>query len=356
MIEIRPGTDADRPEIVARIEEVFGSEPAARTDRLWDWQWHQDPRLPTPGYQGIVAEWRGQIIGNLATIPAGLHIAGEPVTAHWFVDVLVHWGLLRQALRERRAASAAGPDLSRGLAAALFDHPNAGPIQLGKHIADPMMVICERVGFTPIAGSGSWHRRVSLKHTLGRAIGQPLGALIGTLADLGLPRGPKPRLPVAVLPGAFDTRFDRLWEEVRPLYPAICRRDAQTLNWRYRQHPAGHYQILTAGDRDRLRGYAVLLTYTKERRRRAKIVDLLTAPGDAEAIRSLLAAALCALRTWRAERVEVFACGDGRAAVLSALGFSPRLTKSERPQPLIARALPVAAAGIYVTQGDGDGG
>jgi len=357
MIEIRPGTDADRPQIIARIAEVFGPAPAARAQRLWDWQWHEDPRLPTPGYRGIVAEWRGQIIGNLGTIPAGLHIGGEPVTAHWFVDVLVHWGLMRQALKGHRGqARSGGPDLSQGIAAALFDHPAAGPIQFGKHISDPMMTILERVGFTATPGSASMHRRVSLRHTLGRALGGPLGRLLGTAADLGLTLGPRPRLPLAVLDGDFDGRFDRLWEQVRDQYPAICRRDAAALNWRYRRHPEGDYQVITTGDGEPLRGYCVLLTYDKGRRRWAKLVDLLTAPGDTEAIRALLGGALRRLRAQGAERVEIFACGPGLAADLGSLGFTPRLTKSGRPQPLLARALPPAAAGIYVTQGDGDGG
>ncbi len=358
MITIRPGTDADRPQIVERIAEVFGREHAQRAERLWDWQWHQDPRLPTPGYRGMVADWRGQIIGTLSTAPAGLHLGGTPVPAHWCFDVLVHWGLMRQALKEhRRSAPANAPDLSGGIAAALMDQAAAGQIQLAKHISDPMMAILERIGFTATCASGSLHRRVSLKHTLGRALGPRLGGLIGSLADLALPRGARPQLPVEVLTGAFDARFDHLWEAVHPRYPAICRRDAQTLDWRYRRHPeSDHYQALITGDGARLRGYAVLLTYTKGQRRWAKIVDLLTAPEDREAIHALMAGALCALRTWRAERVEVFACGDGIRAIFQSMGFVPRLTKSDRPQPLMVRALPAAGEGIYVTQGDGDGG
>ena len=357
MIEIRPGTDADRPQIITRIAEVFGPGPAARVDRLWDWQWNEDPRLPTLGYRGIVAEWRGEIIGNLTTIPTGLHIGGEPVTAHWFVDVLVHFGLMRQALKDhRRNPPTTGPDLSHGIAAALFDHPNAGPIQFGKHISDDMMTIIERIGFIPTAGSGSMHRRVSLKHTLGRSIGRPLGGLVGAVADLALPLWRRPRLPLETLTGPFDARFDRLWEEVRGRYPAICRRDAATLQWRYRRHPEGDYQVITTSDGARLRGYVVLLTYNKGRRRWAKLVDLLTAPGDTEAVRALVSGALRILRQQGAERVETFACGGGIADCLGSLGFTGRLTKSGRPQPLMARALPPAAAGIYVTQGDGDGG
>ena len=357
MIAIRPGTDADRPQIVARIGEVFGEATAQRAEGLWDWQWHQDPRLAEPGYRGIVAEWRGQIIGTLSTIPAGLHIGGEPVTAHWCVDMLVHWGLMRQALKDhKRSAPAGAPDLSRGIAAALLDHPAAGPIQLAKHIADPMMAIITRMGFVAVEGSGSMHRRVSLRHTLGRHLGHRVGGLIGALADLGLPLGGRPRLPVELLSGGFDERFDHLWDQVRTLYPAICLRDARTLDWRYRRHPLGDYQALTVADGTRLRGYAVVLTSAKGKRRWAKLVDLLTLPGDTEAAQSLVAGALRHLRSCRAERVEVFACNARSTGLYASMGFTPRLTKSDRPQPLMVRALPAAAQGIYVTQGDGDGG
>jgi hypothetical protein len=356
VIEIRPGTDLDRPQILARIAEVFGATQAARTDRLWDWQWHQDPRLPTPGYRGLVAVWRGHVVGALSTIPAGLHIEGRPVTAHWCVDVLVHWGLLRQALKDaERQAPVDAPDLSRGVAAALLDHPAAGPIQLAKHISDPMMAIIERLGFTAVAGSGSVDRRVTIRHPLGQVLGPRLGGWLGALGDLALPRIPAPRLAVEPLASVFDGRFDHLWETVRPLYPAICLRDARTLDWRYGRHPEGGYQVLTVGDAARLRGYVVVLAHPKGRRRWGKIVDLLTAPGDAEAIAALVAGALGVLRTERAERVEAFACSAQVAAVLGSLGFAPRLTKSDRPQPLMARALPEVAAGIHVTQGDGDG-
>ena len=357
MIAIRPGTDADRPQIIARIGEVFGEATAQRAEDLWDWQWHQDPRLARPGYRGVVAEWRGQIIGTLSSIPAGLHIGGEPVTAYWCVDILVHWGLMRQALKDhKRSAPAGAPDLSGGIAAALLDHPLAGPIQLAKHIADPMSAIGRRMGFVALEGSGSMHRRVSLRHTLGRHLGHGVGGLIGALADLGLPLGGRPRLPVELLSGGFDERFDRLWDQVRTLYPAICLRDTRTLDWRYRRHPLGGYQTLTVADGTRLRGYAVVLTSARGKRRWAKLVDLLTLPGDTEAADSLVAGALRHLRSCRAERVEVFTCDARSTGLYGSLGFSPRLTKTERPQPLLVRALPEAAQGIYVTQGDGDGG
>jgi hypothetical protein len=357
MIEIRPGTDADRPQILERMEEVFGAEPARRAEHLWDWQWHQDPRLPSPGYRGVVADWDGRIIGVLSTIPAGLHIGGKPVRAWWFVDVLVHWGLTRQALREHRRASAHGSvDLSQGIAAALFDHPAAGPIQLGKHIADSMMTIGHRLGFAYLPDTGSLQRRVSTRYPLGRVLGTTLGGLVGAVADLALPPIPRPPLPVRVRDDPFDAGFDRLWESVKTAYPAICRRDSTLLDWRYRRHPDGDYHILALDSDEGLRGYGVIKVFERNGRRRAKLVDLLTAPQDREAQQALLAAALRELRRQRVERVECFCSDPGLAAVLKGAGFSPRVSKTQRPQPLMTRRLPPEASGIYVTQGDGDGG
>ena len=68
------------------------------------------------------------------------------------------------------------------------------------------------------------------------------------------------------------------------------------------------------------------------------------------------AGALGALRRQRVERVEIFVCGPGLGRILADLGFTPRLTKTQRPRPLMVRHLPESARGLYVTQGDGDGG
>jgi hypothetical protein len=357
MIDIRPGTDADRPRVIESVSEVFGDAAAQRAARYWDWQWQLDPRLPAPGYRGIVAEWDGRIIGNLATQPAGLSIAGRAVTAWWTVDALVHWGLTRQALRaSRKQGGPRDARLSGGIAAALFDHPGAGPIQLAKHISDPMMAILERIGFEPQAETGSRHRRVSTRHLIGRALGTGLGDLGGRLADLALPRIPAPRLAVHPLTGGFDPRFDDLWDRLRAAYPAICRRDAALLNWRYGQHPDQDYSTLILESEDGLRGYVVIKDFERKRRRRGRLVDLAHLPGDDPAIDALLAAALGELRRRRVERVECFASGAEVMRALSRIGFRPRLTKSGRVQPLMVRRLPDPRPEVQVTLGDGDGG
>lgn len=360
MIEFRPGDDADKPQILARTAEVFGAGPAQRMEALWDWQWHRDPRLPSPGYRGVIAEWRGRVIGHLATIPAGLHIGGEPVQAWWFVDVLVHWGLTREAMREQRRVDAASqPDLSRGLAAALFDHPIAGPIQLGKHVSDPMSTIGRRIGFVPCPDTGGAQRRISVRHPVGRMLGARLGDLAGAVIDPLLGPNPRSGLSVRIHDGPFDGRFDALWASVRGAFPAICRRDAALLNWRYRDCPDLEARVLILEDDGALRGYCVIRAFDRPGRpprRLGKILDLLTAPGDRIAQRALLGGAIPALRQLRAERVECFYSGADLWYLLAEFGFAPKTTNSGRARPLLTRHLPEAAKGIYITQGDGDGG
>jgi hypothetical protein len=61
-------------------------------------------------------------------------------------------------------------------------------------------------------------------------------------------------------PGAFDPRFDALWEEGRHLAPIACERTAPLLTWRFARQPGHRYRIATLIDRAtrRLRAYAVV--------------------------------------------------------------------------------------------------
>jgi len=355
MINIRPGTDEDKDGILAIVEQVFGKGQAERVAKNWHWQWHVDPRLEMPGYRGVVAVWRDQIIASLSCIPAGLYIDGKPVEAYWCVDVLTHWGLTRQALREyKRSNDVAGADLSRGIAAALLDHPSAGPIQLAKHIAASMKVITLRIGFEEVPHSGSFSRRLSYQPSLQATFGATLGSILSAAANLSLARIPQSKLPVETFCGPFDARFDRHWSEVKSSYAAITLRDAAMLNWRYRAHPDTKYITLVIPQENEIRGYLVLSIWYSGPRLRAAVVDLLTWPDDSNAIEALLAAALRVARNEGASRIGCFVTGVLVEAHVKRLGFEPKLKKSNKAQPLITRGLPVE--GVYITDGDGDGG
>jgi hypothetical protein len=356
MIELRAATDADRPAVLAFMAEAAGPTRSQTLDRRWHWQWHEDPRLKAPGYKGVVATWNERVMGHVACMPAGMYIEGSPVDAVWLVDVRIHRGLVREALKDSLRRGVGKRDLfPNGLAAALFDHPAAGDIQLGKHIGEDMMAIGHRVGFRGLPDAGNRMRRVSFRWPLQQAIGRRPGALLAALADLGIRLPRRPRLQVQRLDGAFDTRFDELWQLARDGYPAITLRDSAVLNWHYRAHPDTDYEVLTVYEQDKVRGYLIYKTWLRKGRYIARIVDLLTAPEDAAAIESLAAAALRGLRRAGVERVDWFVSGAGLLAQLERLGFKPRFTRRGKPQPMLARGLP-ALTSLYITSGDGDGG
>jgi len=356
MIEVRAATDADRPALLEFMQQAAGADKARTLERRWHWQWRADPRLDEPGYKGVVATWRGRILANVACIPAGLHIAGHPVEAVWLVDVRVHRGPAREALRACLREGLHKRDrFPNGLAAALFSHPAAGKIQLGKHIGEDMMSIGRRIGFQDVPGAANWMRRVSLRWPLQKAIGRRPGAALAALADLGARPFPRPRLPVQRLDGPFDGRFDALWRRAQTAYPAITRRDSAVLNWHYRDHPDTHYEVLTVGDDQSLRGYLVYKIWLRKGRHIGRIVDLLTAPEDSATVQALAAAALRHLRRTGVERVDWFVSNRGLQSQVERIGFKPRVTKRGRRQPMMLRGLPTLAS-PHITSGDGDGG
>lgn len=353
-IQVRAAGEPDKAGLLALMASAAGDEKAETLARRWDWQWQLDPRLPTPGYRGVIAVWDGRIIANLSCLPAGLYIRGAPAEACWFTDARIHWGWTREALK---AASARGWRkqvlFPHGIAAALVDHPATGERQLGKHVAESMMTILYRAGFVDVPDAGNLMRRVSLRAPLQRALGERLGAAVATLPDLAIRLPARPRLPVERFEQRFDERFDELWERARHSYPAITRRDAAVLDWHYRQHPDTEYRTFIVEQDTGLRGYLVFKVWSRKGRRIARLVDLLVLPGDREAIRALVSHALRAMRQAGAERVDWFVSGGDTAEVARQLGFVPRLTRHGRAQPLLVRGLPGA---LHVTSGDGDGG
>ncbi len=357
MISVRAASDADKDSILQLFSEVFGPRSAERTGRLWHWQWQLDPRLKSPGYRGVVAEWQGRIIGNVSYIPAALHVDGEPIVASWGVNVVIHWRLVRRALRARRTRGGSNrsvpegsPDLSNGLAAALIDHVSNDPVQFGKHISEQMLAITEKIGFSCIDSSGSWGRQLSLTPRMQRIVGGALAPVVAWPANRMLPRIPKESPDIELFEGDFDGRFDRLWRAVRSGYQVIGLRDAATLTWRFRRHPGSRYRVSTLSEERELRGYIVTSVVPRGRFLQGKIIDLLAARDDSEAVEALLGAALSGMRRDGVAGVDCYASHAALVEALKSAGFSAR----QKLHSIVVRGLP--AADIYVTEMDGDGG
>ena len=357
MISVRAASDADKDSILQLFSEVFGPRSAERTGRLWHWQWQLDPRLQQLGYRGVVAEWEGRIIGNVSYIPAALHVDGQLIQASWGVNVVIHWGLVRRALRARRTsgrrhrtAAEQSADLSNGLAAALIDHASNDPVQLGKHISEQMLAITAKIGFSRVDSSGSWGRQLTVTPRVRRIVGGVLASVVAWPANRMLPRIPKESLGVQLFEGDFDDRFDRLWQAVHSDYQVIGLRDAATLTWRFRRHPGSRYRVATLSEGREMRGYIVTSVVPRGRFLQGKIIDLLAAREDREAVQALLGAALSGMRRDGVAGVDCYASHAALVEALQSAGFTAR----QKLHSIVVRGLP--STGLYVTEMDGDGG
>jgi len=343
-IEVRTANDADKAGILDVLKEVFDAKHAARIERLWEWQWHDNPGLREPGYRGAVAVHEDRIIGTIGFMPANLQVDGNPVAAVWAVDAAVHFPWLRRAVEGRRVKKRKG---DTGVAAELLDL--AGNIAvLGKHVSPAMQVIIRKIGFAPVPQSGYFGRRLGFTARIGRALGSPLAAGVARLPSTVLARIGHPPPEVQVHQGTCDARFDALWTSWRDSSGGIGQRDAAVLNWRYHCHPISKYTFITHVEGTELHGYVVVTVSPKGK---GRIVDLLVRYGDEHIVTGLLQGALKELRSSGADRVDCYVANSSWQRHLQSLGMQ----RTARDVPVLVRGLDPAMS-LYITTGDADGG
>jgi len=327
MLESGPSGEQDREQILALSRHAFGVEFALQREREWHWQWHQDPRLPEPGYRGIAVRDEERIVGTATLLPAGLYVAGAPVEAWWQVCTVVHADYRR-----------------RGIGVRIQDELGSRVV-LAKGLSEGALGMLKSSGYRLLDTGGYWTRTLDFKARLQRSTGEGVGGALGSVAN-ALLKGVPARSPrVVELEGEFDDRFDALWERARVAYPAIALRDAATLNWRYRARPDCGYTVLVLENR----GYLAFSDFERRGIRRGRIVDLLADRDDEDARLDLLAGALHALHERGADRVDCFATSSVVLDSLRSAGFRP----AKRPDPLAMHG--IEPDDPYFCAGDGDG-
>jgi len=327
MLTAGPAREQDRGPIIELTRRTFGDDFAAQLDREWHWQWHADPRLAEPGYRGVVVREGERIVGTTALLPAGLHVAGVPVDAWWQVCTAVDEHCRR-----------------RGVGALLQQRMEAHSI-LAKGPSEGALALFKSTGYQVVDFGGYWTRTLDFKARLQRSTGGGVGGALGSLANAFIESVPEMPSGVTELSGDFDASFDALWESARKQYPAITRRDAAVLNWRYRRKPFADYTVLVLENR----GYLTFSDFERRGILRGRIVDVLAGRDDEDARRDLIAGALHALHERGADRVDCLATSPVVRESLRAAGFSP----AKRPDPLVMRGIELDEP--YFCAGDGDG-
>jgi hypothetical protein len=153
--------------------------------------------------------------------------------------------------------------------------------------------------------------------------------------------------------GPCGEEFSRLWEAEAVNYGVCLERTPDYLNWRYRENPTAHHEILTARRQDRLVGYAVFTAQGQS----ALLVDLFGSQD--EDILPALAQAVSDLARRRGCTSLSVSLLDSHpwTGMFRKLGFVPR-----ESSPLIVSSVPDATghallsvpADLFFMSGDRD--
>ena len=296
----------DRAEVDALSQRVFGQEWVAASARRWDWQYRQNPYAPKP--QIWIARDEGKIVGQYATMPVRLVVAGKEIDASWGMDVMVAPERQRQGLGEvlfRTWDDHTGASLGLGLSTAshrLFQKlkwPEVGPVPCLVKMLSPKAFA--RPGWPSF-----------------------LNALIGLVARPYL-WFTSARMPEDVDVRhitAFDERFTTLWEEIHSKFSFAVRRDTTYLQWKYVGLPHVRYRIVTIEIGGVLKGYAVYRHWDEARGRVTALVDFVADPDDRMAFPALLSVIEDEAHKAGSDKIRAFVMNSAFRNTMQSCGYA----------------------------------
>ena len=297
----------DKRAVDALYRRVFGNDAAEASRLRWEWQYRHNPNNPGHEPEIWIAREGPAIVGQYATMPVKLSLAGREVQGSWGMDVMVAPERQRQGLGEvlfRMWDRNVGASLGLGLSDAsyrLFQKlrwPDVGPV--------PCFV-------KPLT------RRALRRPNWPVGVNRLVSAL--TLPVVKVVARSRPLAAEVRMIQRFDESFTELWNELAPKFNLAVRRDAAYLNWKYVNAPHVRYSIAALRRDNRNVGYAVYRHYTEPRGRVTILVDFLADPADEQGVETLLRWVDREARQADSDKIRTFAMHTGFRRVLRRSGY-----------------------------------
>ena len=334
----------DRRAVEALYRRVFGHDAAESSRLRWEWQYTRNPNNPGHEPEIWIAREGPAIVGQYATMPVRLAVAGTEIQGSWGMDVMVAPERQRQGLGEvlfRTWDRHVGASLGLGLSESshrLFQKlrwPDVGPVPC---FVKPLTRRALRRPEWPVAVN----RLVS-------AVTLPVVRIVARDRPL--------HAEVQVI-HRFDDSFTALWDEVVPKLALAVRRDAAYLNWKYTSAPHVRYSIAALRRDHRNVGYAVYRHLHEPRGRVTLLADFLTDPDDEAGFSTLLGWVNREARQADSDKIRTFALHtafrrglrrSGYFQVKSTMEFVARINAVDVPESFYADT-----SRWHVTLGDSD--
>lgn len=344
LVAVRPADlDADAGGI---IKLLSGNLNPAYDHARFEWLYRRNP-------DGIARAWAlvdtgtDDLVGTAAAIPRRMFVAGREELAWILSDFCVAepYRALGPALQLQRACLA---PVTAGEIGFCYDFPSAG-----------MMAVYRRLRIAPLGQLRRFVRPLRVDAHVHQMIGsRVLACGLSAIGNLLLARaaggGGGPRdLQLSLHRGDCGAEFSALAREVGRGGGVCVLRSAEYLNWRFRDNPFQHHEILTAHRHGSLLGYAVIAVGSGA----SAIVDLCGLP-DPGIIRALANGASALLRARGASTASVSLLDSHPwVTLVTRLGFRPRdacPAVSYVPTSSVSRVRDLTPAAWLLTQGDRD--
>jgi len=345
-IVVQPYQPDMRDTLLAFHERSFPQRDMGTYERVWRWQYFDNPHEPAGARRIWVVTRQSKIIAHLGTMAARVKLNGETLCGRWSSDLMVDEGyrdgglgvwLIREWLKSCELALAKGlsPEVTR-----VYERLGWHRVPLRPVAQLPLTLRCLTGRLTrnrPVnataEGATRWARRAwtNLRHS--RAAGLEFRTV-----------------------EAFPQETDELMERVAGRSGMSILRDRCFLQWRYGDCPARRHVIETAWRDQLLRGFAVFSVRPERGFRRGIIHDLEIDAEDGDALHGLLVQSLKHMHDARADEVAVLPRTEAEQSVLASLGFvfrkPPHMMMHDVQYP--GRNLAALTTNANVQLGDGD--
>jgi GNAT superfamily N-acetyltransferase len=297
----------DRRAVEALYRRVFGTDAAEASRLRWDWQYRRNPNNAGADPDIWIAREGRALIGQYATMPVRLSLAGREVQGSWGMDVMVAPERQRQGLGEQLLRA-----WDRQVGAALGLNPSESSYQLFRKLSWPDL------GTVPLLVKPLTRRAVRLPrwpmplNRLLSAVTWPFVQVIARTRPL--------RVQTRVV-HRFDDAATALWDRVSSKFDFIVRRDATYLNWRYASAPHVRYSAALLEREGRLDGWAVFRHVREPLGRVTLLVDLLADPEDEEAVLALLRRVDREARAADSDKIRAFVLHAGFRKLFKRSGY-----------------------------------
>ncbi|MBZ5495996.1 MAG: GNAT family N-acetyltransferase [Acidobacteriia bacterium] len=309
-LEIRAADyDADR---LAIIDLVVRNLAPSYDEATFEWLYLSHPA-------GVARAWLAfdtvarQCIGLAAAFPRQLHVSGRLHRCWVLGDFCIDAGyrsLGPAMMLQRRCLEEA-----RQCVALSYDFPS-----------QEMLAVYKRMNVQESGRFCRFAKLLSVEGIVARvlpapAIGRSLSALGNALLSLGATLSrPGRGCEVVAFESRFGEEFTILDHEMHDRFKICGSRSAAELNWRYREHPRKHYEVLVASRGARVLSYLVFRCEGNH----AVLEDIFGDP-DEGSLRLLLTRLSDGLRRRGIQSIHAYALETGTlSSILGKVGFRRR--------------------------------